>query len=361
MEEVWTHLGGDKMNNKRGCYRFEMFRCSKRRIGVMSDYHYGCGENGNTGDQSNVVDEIDRLRNRPEFLVMTGDLLHNPTKKDDRDIWSNFIDLLELKNIPVADGFGNHYLWTGFRSENVKNKIKNRNGMRRKEWNTFGYSDVENIKAEDNKGYHYRWKIELQKRMSNGELKQKTVECIMLNNVPGYVNVDDIGENGDKKVDKSQKEGTWCYDSLAFLDKYLSGLYKSSAREDIIVLLFFHINYESEVLENKAYYRWWPEDARKRYNDILKAYQFTNRAFFGHVHKGRMKCEELHLSKGNPTGLKGYSCATSIFERYLNVIDLELIEEGGKCKLQMTTSYGKTANLKCNGDGLKILETEVLA
>lgn len=352
-------LGGEKMKNKRGCYRFEIFRASKRRIAVMTDYHYGCKENGNTGNQINVVNEINRLRDRPEFLVMTGDLLHNPTKLEDRDIWKNFIDPLELKNIPVADGFGNHDLWTGVGAENVKKDIKKRNKTRKSDWKLFGYSDSENKKTCDNDGYHYRWRIDLQKRMANGEMKQKHIECIMLNNVPGETNVDDIGKKGDKKVDDSQKEGTWSFDSLGFLERSLSKLDCPSARKDTILLLFFHINYESESMENtNAFYRWWPREARGKYNDILKECKLPNCAFFGHIHNEKMFHEELHMDSCETTGLKGYRCAVSKTNRYLNVIDLELVEENGECKLRMTTKYGKTADLTVKGDSLDDFDTK---
>lgn len=342
-----------KMEKKRGCYRFEMFRASKHRIGVMSDYHYGCAENGNTGDQRHVAEEINKLRNRPEFLVMTGDLLHNPTKSKDNDIWKNFIDPLELKNIPVADGFGNHDLWTGVGAKDVKKKIENRNDMRRKEWNAFGYDDKCNVKKENNKGYHYAWKILLQKKMSNGDLKQKFVECIMLNNVPGDHNVNDI-----KDTDSSHIKGTWCYDSLDFLSNYLKS-FAGSGPQDRIVLLFFHINYESERLEDKdCYYRWWPKEAREKYKNLLESYKFPNCAFFGHDHGQRMVKEELHLDLDELTGLNGYRCAVSKTERYLNVIDLELVEVNGECKLRMTTSYGKTADLTVDDGGLKLFDTK---
>ncbi len=80
-------------------------------------------------------------------------------------------------------------------------------------------------------------------RMSNGELKQKSVECIMLNNVPGSDNVKDALDRG------SHEDGTYCYDSVGFLGVYLASLEMQSSCNDRIVLLFFHINYESERLE----------------------------------------------------------------------------------------------------------------
>ena len=348
-------LGGEKMKNKRGCYRFEMFRASKRRIAVMTDYHYGCAENGNTGNQLNVVNEINSLRNRPEFLVMTGDLLHNPTKSKDNDIWKNFIDPLELKNIPVADGFGNHDLWTGVGAKDVKKEIKKRNDMRRKEWNAFEYCDKYNSDNAENKGYHYAWRVRLQKRMSNGELKQKSVECIMLNNVPGSDNVKDAVDTSG-----SHKKGTYCYDSLGFLDVYLASLGMLSSCNDRIVLLFFHINYESERLETSDdFYRWWPKDARYQLNYLINnRYKCPTHAFFGHIHGSIMAKEELHFSPQDASGLKGYRCAASKANRYLNVIDLELVEENGECKLRMTTKYGKTADLTVDDGGLGKFETK---
>lgn len=68
---------------------------------------------------------------------MPGDLLDCPTAPAGdvnplhfpavRDIWGNLIDGLEEQSIPVADGLGNHDLWTGVGGENVKGDIQQRN------------------------------------------------------------------------------------------------------------------------------------------------------------------------------------------------------------------------------------------
>ena len=68
--------------------------------------------------------------------------------------------------------------------------------------------------------------------------------------------------------------------------------------------------------------------------------------------------EELHMDSCETTGLKGYRCAVSKTNRYLNVIDLELVEENGECKLRMTTKYGKTADLTVKGDSLDDFDTK---
>ena len=97
--------------------------------------------------------------------------------------------------------------------------------------------------------------------------------------------------------------------------------------------------------------------ARGKYNDILKECKLPNCAFFGHIHNEKMFHEELHMDSCETTGLKGYRCAVSKTNRYLNVIDLELVEENGECKLRMTTKYGKTADLTVDG-GLREFDTK---
>lgn len=351
-------LGGYKMEHKRGCYRFEIFRHSKRRIAVVTDYHHGYTDDDhhdNKGPQTEVVEQINLLRNRPSFVVMPGDLLHDPTKHDGNDIWEDFIDPLELKNIPVADGFGNHDLWEGFGSINVKGHVKDRNKDRQKAWaGVFGYTDSENRKKNENKGYHYSWNVILRKQI-NDQWYEKSVVCIMLNNVPGTENEDDLFDN-------AHQEGTWSYDSLNYLQSRLSSLPRAYHNKEVIVLLFFHTNYESEKMEKDPshYYRWWSRAARVAYDNVMKKYNFPNRAFFGHTHVEKMFSETLHLDKDMPTAWKGYLCPASKYERYLNVIDLELVEDDGKCKLKLSLSYGKTADLKSNDGGLKNFTEEYL-
>ena len=351
-------LNGDKMEHKRGCYRFEIFRYSKRRIAVITDYHHGYTDDNhhdNKGPQTDVVEQINLLRNRPSFVVMPGDLLHNPTEHDGNDIWKDFINPLELKNIPVADGFGNHDLWEGAGAINVKGHVKDRNKDRQKAWKgAFGYDDSDNRKKNKNDGYHYSWEVILHKHIE-GKKYEKRVVCIMLNNVPGKV-------NEDAPFDDKHPKGTWSYDSLNYLESRLSRLPRSYYNDEVIVLLFFHINYESERMDKDPshYYRWWSQEARVAYDNVMGNYNLPNRAFFGHTHKEEMSSEILHLDKNKPTEWKGYLCAISIYERYLNVIDLELVEVDGKCKLKLSLSYGKTADLSSNDGGLKKYTDEYL-
>ena len=91
---------------------------------------------------------------------------------------------------------------------------------------------------------------------------------------------------------------------------------------------------------------------------INNKYKCPTHAFFGHIHESRMVKEELHFSPQDASGLEGYRCAVSKTNRYLNVIDLELVEENGECKLRMTTSYGKTADLTVDDGGLREFETK---
>ena len=245
--------------NDKGCYKFEFFRLSARRFGVMNDYHFG---DTNCGSQASVVDKLINLQKRPEFIVMPGDLLDCPTAPAGdgnprnfpavRDIWGNLIDGLEEQSIPVADGLGNHDLWTGFGGENVKGDIQQRNKKRIAEGSLFhpyGISTADNAANYGNKGYHYTWFFPLKK---NG--KKVLVAFFMLNNLPGNANRTDPGDTGH-----GHDEGTYAFGALDYLKASMQTMACMPDYDYKVGIPMFHINYGCDV--NGDTYgnpeRWW--------------------------------------------------------------------------------------------------------
>ena len=336
----------------RAYYRFEFYEAAKLRFGVMNDYHFGCD---NVGDQTNKAIKIASLKYRPEFIVMPGDLLHNPTppktrikKWDDyRDIWTKFIDPLEWRNIPVADGFGNHDLWEGVGATDVKKKIQNRNedrwnglkpGYNFKVWDTQ-YPNKKATKFNENQ-YHYLWETKL---YDGDEIVE--VFGIMLNNVPTWEDKEDLQDNEHKK-------DTYGYGALKCLEEILAK-HIGPREHHVVVLLFFHINYacdqNSDIEGNPE--RWWNYCQKSKLRDVLNRNKDTTFvAFFGHEHNDNIKKQILYTGprtdSKNKTEYFGYRCAKSKDTPRLNFVDLELTGTAGKHKLDITVSWIKVNDIE---------------
>ncbi len=326
-----------KKDGNKGCFRVELFRLSKRRFGVMNDYHFGHEEYGTTGRQTKDVEQICKLRNRPEFIVMPGDLLavttppnnnKNPFAWDDyRDIWDNFINPLERKGIFVADGFGNHDLYTGTFSKDVKEEIKSRNKDRKINWKFMNFAGSKDYKSNNNDNYHYRWYIEL----CNTQ-KKVLVVFFMLNNLPANSNRKDPGDS-----DSSHEEGTYAYGALDFLKDSLDQAFieNKNSYDAIVGILCHHINYNADN-------RWWTDNDKKLLKKVLdKSKTPVIFSVFGHAHHEDIQ-EEFLKVEGKQSYL-GYRCACSIWHRHLNLFDLELTSEGN---IKLTSYYQRTDMLQ---------------
>lgn len=346
--------------NNKGCYRFEFFRMSKRRFGIMNDYHYGCKGN-NDNDQKTVFQTINKFIKRPEFIVMPGDLLDNPIyqKGKDRDIWKHFIDPLEKRYIPIADGFGNHDLWSSVGSTDVKNRCLKRNSKRKQK--LCGYSDEwnknKNGKYEnDNKGYHYRWQMELKK---NG--KKVLIVFFMLNNVPAEKNRKD-----KVSTEKTQQKGTYSYDSLRYLKDAMQDAYNKNNKnyDGVYGLLFFHTNYECQNNSDTRFTknevtvyepeRWWTYKDKQVLAGVLDNPVFpVLMSFFGHSHISNIMKQYLYTSQTNRTEHFGYLCASSKEMRRLNLIDISLTEENGEYYIEIEGKYANVKELSMEDHSLK--------
>ena len=352
--------------NDKGCYKFEFFRLSARRFGVMNDYHFG---DTNCGSQASVVDKLINLQKRPEFIVMPGDLLDCPTAPAGdvnplhfpavRDIWGNLIDGLEEQSIPVADGLGNHDLWTGFGGENVKGDIQQRNKKRIAEGSLFlpyGISTADNAANYGNKGYHYTWFFPLEK---NG--KKVLVAFFMLNNLPGNANRTDPGDTGH-----GHDEGTYAFGALDYLKASMQTMACMPDYDYKVGIPMFHINYGCDVNGDTHGNpeRWWTYADKKALKDVLdKAPIKIVTAFFGHEHVRSIEKQTLYIGDrkdpANKTEYSGYRCACSIDKPRLNIIDLELVEENGHCKIKITPRFIEVAKLTSTDDCLPMIKEEL--
>ncbi|WP_455666454.1 metallophosphoesterase [Phocaeicola sp.] len=337
-------LNGKKMEKGRGCYRFEFYDRAKLRFGVINDLHFGAV---NIGDQSSRTDHMALLRYRPEYIVMPGDLLNCPTPPhknihwgEAMDVWKFFIDPLEMQNIPVAEGFGNHDLWTGSFNKNVKKHISQRNNDRNQGLGSgYGFRDSKSI-GGTNQNYHYYWMTDLYK-----DERHVKVVSVMLNNLPGSYNREDPVD-----TDKCHKEGTYAYNAYHYLDWVIKDITACKFDCDVVGLLFFHMNYacdQNNDIEGNPE-RWWVYAEKKLLSDLLNKSAQTLpfvTAFFGHEHEANIEKQMLNIGSRqdweNVTEHFGYRCAMSKDTPRLNLIDLELVEEGGTYKLHITPSWVK--------------------
>ena len=343
-----THLvslDGKKMEKGRGCYRYEFYDRAKLRFGIINDLHFGAK---NQGDQGIRANRVALLRYRPEYIVMPGDLLDCPTPltnnmfnwDETMDVWKFFIDPLEKQNIPVAEGFGNHDLWTGAFNKDVKKHISQRNNNRSQGLASgYGFQGSKGI-GETNHNYHYYWVTDLYK----GERRVKVVS-VMLNNLPGSYNREDPGD-----PDPCHKEGTFAYNAYQYLQWVIRDITARHFDCDVVGLLFFHMNYacDQNVDINGNPERWWTYPEKRLLSDLLDNSADTLpfvAAFFGHEHEENIEKQWLNTGprreKANVTEHFGYRCAKSKDTPRLNLMDLELVEDGGTYKLRITPSWVK--------------------
>lgn len=297
---------------------------------------------------------------------MPGDLLDCPTAPAGdvnplhfpavRDIWGNLIDGLEEQSIPVADGLGNHDLWTGFGGENVKGDIQQRNKKRIAEGSLFlpyGISTADNAANYGNKGYHYTWFFPLVK---NG--KKVLVAFFMLNNLPGNANRTDPGDTGH-----GHDEGTYAFGALDYLNASMQTMACKPGYDYKVGIPMFHINYGCDVNGDTHGNpeRWWTYADKKALKDVLdKALIQIVTAFFGHEHVRSIEKQTLYIGNrkdpANKTGYSGYRCDCSIDKPRLNIIDLELVEENGGCKIKITPRFIEVAQLTSTDDCLPTIK-----
>lgn len=352
--------------NDKGCYKFEFFRLSARRFGVMNDYHFG---DTNCGSQMSVVNKLINFQKRPEFIVMPGDLLDCPTAPNGdnnplnfppvRDIWGNLINLLEEQYIPVADGLGNHDLWTGFGGENVKGDIHKRNQERIKSSSLFAPYDIstkDNTKVHENNDYHYTWTFPLEK-----DGKKVLVAFFMLNNLPGNENRKDPEDVGN-----CHDEGTYAFGALDYLEKSMKTIASKTGYDKKVGILMFHTNYGCDVNSDTKGnpQRWWTYDDKKALKEVLDAAPIQIlTAFFGHKHINTIEKQTLNIGDrkeaANITDYFGYCCARSIDTPRLNVIDLELVKENGVYKVKITPRYVKVSDLTSTDGCLSKINEEL--
>ena len=310
---------GESKNTNMGVFKIEVFDISKRRFGVIADYHL-TDEIINESYPEKFINYLANIDETPEFIAVCGDLVNDSTKmQQDIKFANDFIIPFEDKNIMIAEGFGNHDLWTGIGGTDMPRFIEGRNIEREKEKDTE--NKLNEFSYDKNSPFpqrHYTWTTELHKN----EIKVK-IHFFMLNNSPGYG-----GELIDnKQTDDSQKKQYSSYCSLNYLEESLNINYKDDYKH--VAILFFHLFPDEETLGEKNI---------KSYDEITqKSKMKVFSTFFGHKHE--------HKTLYKNTSIKGFKCTAcakdkdtegSEYANGITFVDMELKENA---ILEMTVGY----------------------
>ena len=332
--------------NEKGIFKVEVFSYSQKRLAIVTDPHL-CEDNEN--ESKTFKDQIVKLQNRPDYIVMCGDLTSNNYSAD-KKIVEKLINDLETKNFSVCEGLGNHDVRHFSFDGDMTNYVKKR--KRSSEGKLNGYQ------KDSIKDLHYHWSFFLYK-----DDYRLNVHCLMLNLVPGYNEISQVTSYTDpatgktktkekdiQKVEKDERNPVY---SLNFLEQMLR-IYaeeNKKAKEQKmnyrhVVLLFFHINYESENAGTDGFgpERWWPYSEREKYAQIMDRFKECQvvGAFFGHNHGESTREETLEVSKISPKP-KGFKVAA--FLKNTTFLDLELKKENEQCVLKGSIKYLKTEKI----------------
>ena len=122
----------------------------------------------------------------------------------------------------------------------------------------------------------------------------------MLNLVPGYDELLQVKEYGNKKkskdVIKVEKDERNPFSSLNYLQPYLKNCNNINIDNKVrnyntrnVVLLFFHINYESDNVGSDGLgpERWWPYNQRECFSYVINQYEKCKVIGGGHRQHGR--------------------------------------------------------------------------
>lgn len=330
----------NKNKNYKGMFKVEVFSCSQRRLAVVTDPHL-CKDNI---EECHVfVDKIAEIKNRPDFIVMCGDLTGNNYPDEKKIVEKDLIGELEARNFSVCEGLGNHdvrhYNFDGNMTSYVKNRKRNSEGK------------LEGYFKDNFEKLHYHWEFKLYK-----DDYCIIVNCFMLNLVPGFGTLGEVKEyNGKKKKDKVEKDERNPFHSLDFLNEHLSkyaNINKSYRDKNDkvrhVALLFFHINYESESAGTDGFgpERWWPYYERRDFGKVIDDYKGCRviGTFFGHHHSRNTRIETLK----SPEPYKNYDLKGFKVGAYLTnttFLDLGLEKENGKYILNGSIKYMSTNNI----------------
>lgn len=336
----------DKNKNYKGMFKVEVFSCSQRRMAVVTDSHLS---NDNVVECHSFVDKIAQIKNRPDFIVMCGDLTANNYSDEKKIVEKDLIGELEARNFSVCEGLGNHDVRHFHFDGNMINYVKNR--KRDSEGKLEGYF------KDTYEKLHYHWEYKLYK-----DDHCIVVNCFMLNLVPGlgilgqveeYEDKDNNKKEKSKEIKKVEKDERNPFHSLDFLNAYLSKYNASNIsykdkndKARHVVLLFFHINYESENAGTAGYgpERWWPYYERRDFDKVVKNYKDCRiiGTFFGHQHSEDTRIETLK-SPDKDFGLTGFKVGA--FLKNTTFLDLELEKENGEYMLKGAIKYMKTDDI----------------
>ena len=316
-------------NTNMGVFKIEVFDISKRRFGVIADYHL-TDEIINESYPEKFINYLANIDETPEFIAVCGDLVNNSTKmQQDIKFANDFIIPFEDKNIMIAEGFGNHDLWTGKGGTDMPRFIEGRNIEREKEKDTE--NKLNEFSYDKNSPFpqrHYTWTTELHKNE-----KKVKVHFFMLNNFPGY----EVGEYTDQNDDIDQTDDTYQTDdsqanqydpyySLNYLEESLNINYEDGYKH--VAILFFHLYPNDKT--------WGKKNMDSCTSIIEKSEMKVFTTFFGHDHKHITSYEDKYK------GLEGFkctACAEHKETKYANgitFVDMELTENA---KLKMTVGY----------------------
>ncbi|WP_373155452.1 metallophosphoesterase family protein [Bacteroides cellulosilyticus] len=160
----------------------EVFSSSQRRLAILTDPHL---DDNNKHECTAFLDAIVKLQNRPDFIVVCGDLTANNKSDERKLVENNLIGGLETRNFSVCEGLGNHdvrhFTFDGGMTDYVKNRKREADGK------------LINYDKDKIKKLHYRWDFLLSK-----DDYSINVYCFMLNLVPGYGELLQVKEYGKR-------------------------------------------------------------------------------------------------------------------------------------------------------------------
>lgn len=327
---------------EKGIFKVEVFSCSQKRLAVVADSHL-CDDN--KAECNDFVDKIVKIQNRPDFIVMCGDLTGNNYPAEKKIVEKDLIEELEARNFSVCEGLGNHDVRHFNFDGGMMNYIKNRD--RSADGKLDGYY------KDDKKKLHYHWEFHLCK-----DEYMVIVNCFMLNLVPGYGELGQVEEYNGKKKSKDaikvEKDERNPFYSLEYLKTHLEGYaeanrgMKNCGTVRHVTLLFFHINYESESAgtDGLGPERWWPYSGRGAFGKVIDNNKMCRviGTFFGHKHDLSTSIETLKTPETDWNyDLKGFKVASYLTN--VTFLDLELVKEKGECVLKGSVNYLKTKDI----------------
>ena len=337
----------NKDNSDMGVFRIEVFSLSKRRFGIIADYHLN---DERTNYPKKFITHLKDVRYAPEFIAVCGDLVDNSTKmQQDQKFASYFTIPFEDENFMIAEGFGNHDIWIGTGGTDMPRFIEGRNVERGKEKETenkLNEFSADNITNYPNR--HYTWTTILEKTIEEKTKKMK-IHFFMLNNLPGY---EGIAECKDADMDDSQKNGNSPYESLKFLENTLAKIDTTDGFKHVAIL-FFHLNHNIST-------DWWSDKSKKDYRTVCFNSKIKVLAsFFGHKHDHITKYESMigKVDNGQDYTIHGVKCATNNsceYDNYITFVDTEITDYG---KLEMRVAYIKGDDLKVDDSNFTKLES----